>query len=153
TGKDASGHISLRSAIMAADARGGTNTIKLPSGTYALTIAGAGEDASATGDLDITSNITIKGAGSSKTIIDGNNLDRVFQIQRGTTTISDVTIRHGVASTGGGLLNSGGRVTLSSVVVAENRALGGGGAAGALGAAGGQLGGNGGNGTDGAAAL
>ena len=30
TGKDASGHISLRSAIMAADALGGSNTIKLP---------------------------------------------------------------------------------------------------------------------------
>src|SRR5437868_1707958 len=30
-GKDASGHISLRSAIMAADAHGGSNTIKLRS--------------------------------------------------------------------------------------------------------------------------
>src|SRR5262249_21623694 len=29
TGKDASGHISLRSAIMAADAKGGSNTISL----------------------------------------------------------------------------------------------------------------------------
>ena len=29
TGKDSSGHISLRSAIMAADAKGGSNTIKL----------------------------------------------------------------------------------------------------------------------------
>src|SRR5262249_29607212 len=36
TGRDATGHISLRSAIMAADARGGANTIKLRSGTYAL---------------------------------------------------------------------------------------------------------------------
>src|SRR3982751_2774381 len=30
TGRDATGHISLRSAIMAADAKGGSNTIKLP---------------------------------------------------------------------------------------------------------------------------
>ena len=80
TGKDATGHISLRSAIMAADADGGSNTIKLRSGTYTLTIAGANEDASATGDLDITSNLTIKGSGSRSTIIDGNNLDRVIQI-------------------------------------------------------------------------
>ena len=43
-GKDASGHISLRSAIMAADAHGGKNTIILPSGTFTLTIAGAGEE-------------------------------------------------------------------------------------------------------------
>src|SRR5262245_28673665 len=38
TGKDAAGHISLRSAIMAADASGGSNTIKLRSGTFKLTI-------------------------------------------------------------------------------------------------------------------
>ena len=60
-GKDATGHISLRSAIMAADARGGSNTIILRSGTFTLTIAGANEDASATGDLDLTGNLTIKG--------------------------------------------------------------------------------------------
>ena len=30
TGKDATGHISLRSAIMAADAKGGSNKIILP---------------------------------------------------------------------------------------------------------------------------
>jgi len=39
-GKDAAGHISLRSAIMAADSRGGSNTIILPSGVFKLTIAG-----------------------------------------------------------------------------------------------------------------
>ena len=85
TGKDASGHISLRSAIMAADARGGSNTIILRSGTYTLTIAGANEDAGATGDLDITRNLTIKGSGSGSTIIDGNNLDRVIQVLQGKT--------------------------------------------------------------------
>ena len=85
---------------MAADARGGSNTIKLPSGTYTLTIAGANEDASATGDLDITSNLTIKGAGSGSTIIDGNNLDRVIQVLQGKTNISGVTIRHGLANDG-----------------------------------------------------
>ena len=43
-GNDASGHVSLRSAIMAADARGGSNTIILPSGTFKLTIASSGND-------------------------------------------------------------------------------------------------------------
>ncbi len=33
-GKDAAGHVSLRSAIMAADAKGGKNTIVLPSGVF-----------------------------------------------------------------------------------------------------------------------
>ena len=52
-GKDASGHISLRSAIMAANARPNADTIILPNGTITLTIAGKGEDKAATGDLDI----------------------------------------------------------------------------------------------------
>ncbi len=95
TGKDASGHISLRSAIMAADAHGGKNTIVLRSGTFKLTIAGAGEDAAATGDLDITRNLTINGKGAS-TIIDGNNLDRVFDVLAGKVSISKLTIQGGL---------------------------------------------------------
>ena len=39
TGKDASGHISLRSAIEAANSRPNSDTILLPSGTIRLTIA------------------------------------------------------------------------------------------------------------------
>ena len=124
TGKDATGHVSLRSAIMAANAHGGSNTIKLRSGTYTLTIAGANEDASATGDLDIASNLTIKGSGSAGTIIDASNLDRVIEILHGKVNISGVTFQHGTASMGGGLLNLGGQVTLSSVVVTNNRAVG-----------------------------
>ena len=150
TGKDATGHISLRSAIMAADARGGSNTIDLRNGTYNLTIAGANDDASATGDLDITGNLTIKGSGSRRTIIDGNNLDRVIEVLHGKVTISGVTIRHGMAKLGGGIFNSGGQVSLSSVMVAENRAVG---ADGAVGNGGGLLGGAGGNGGNGLAGL
>ena len=146
-GKDANGHISLRSAIQAANAQGGSDTIILPSGTFTLTIAGAGEDASATGDLDITGNLTIKGKSSASTIIDGNNLDRVFQIFSGKVSISKVTIEHGrVASDGGGILNSGGKVTLSSVAILNNVATGTNGVAGAAGIDGGPVGGAGGSG-------
>ena len=149
-GKDATGHISLRSAIQAADAQGGSNTIIVPSGTFTLTIAGAGEDASATGDLDITGNLTIKGKSSASTIIDGNNLDRVFQILSGKVSISNVTIQHGRAvSDGGGILNSGGKVTLSSVAILNNVATGINGIAGANGIGGGPVGGAGGNGSAG----
>jgi hypothetical protein len=127
TGRDASGHVSLRSAIMAANAQGGSNTINLPSATdrYKLTIAGGYEDAGATGDLDITSNLTINGAGASSTVIDGNNLDRVFHVLGGAkVNISGVTIENGRANEGGGLLNAGGQVKLSSVVVTGNLAIG-----------------------------
>ena len=60
-GKDASGHISLRSAIMAANAKPNADTIVVPAGTYMLTIPGAGEDNDATGDLDIKGNLTRAG--------------------------------------------------------------------------------------------
>jgi hypothetical protein len=121
-GKDATGHISLRSAIMAADSKGGTNSITLPAGTFKLTIAGADEDKSATGDLDISDNLTIKGNGSANTIIDGNNLDRVIEVLSGNVTISNLTIQHGRTGDrgGGGILHAAGTLTLSSVVIANN---------------------------------
>jgi hypothetical protein len=136
TGKDASGHISLRSAIEAANARPNSDTILLPAGTIRLTIAGANEDNAATGDLDIKGNVTIKGKRSTSTVIDGNAIDRVFQVISGRVQISGLTIQHGQADDGGGLLNSGGQVTLTSVVVANNMALGSPGADGVTGSAG-----------------
>ena len=151
-GKDATGHISLRSAIMAADAKGGRNKIIVPAGTFTLTIAGAGEDDAATGDLDITGNLTIKGRNAASTIIDGNNLDRVFQVLSGKVSISKVTIQHGrVVGEGGGILNSGGTVKLTSVRILNNLAVGVSGTNGADGSVSGTsgAGGNGGNGTSG----
>src|SRR5262249_44141337 len=53
TGKDSSGHVSLRSAIQAANAKPNADTIIVPQGTITLTIAGTNEDNAATGDLDI----------------------------------------------------------------------------------------------------
>ena len=47
--------------------------------------------------------------------------------------ISGLTIQHGQADEGGGLLNSGGQVTLTSVVVGNNMALGSSGADGSPG--------------------
>ncbi|MCS6909343.1 MAG: CSLREA domain-containing protein, partial [Anaerolineales bacterium] len=66
------GDCSLREAIQAANtntavsgctAGSGDDTITVPAGTYTLTIPGNNEDNGQTGDLDITSNITIIGAG------------------------------------------------------------------------------------------
>ena len=143
-GKDATGHISLRSAIMAADARGGSNKIIVPAGTFLLSIAGPGEDDAATGDLDITGNLTIQGQSAAKTIIDGNELDRVFQVLNGKVSISKVTIQHGrVDGDGGGILNSGGQVTLSSVSILNNVVTGNNGTNGVSGSAGSSEGGTG----------
>ena len=127
-GHDSTGHISLRSAIMAADAHGGSNTIIVPAGLFLLTIPGANEDASASGDLDLKGKIQIKGANSSATIIDGNDLDRVFQVLGGKISISNLTIQHGNSALGAGILNSGGQVTLSGVHIREQPRNGSGGA-------------------------
>src|SRR5690348_6790304 len=53
SGRDALGNISLRSALMATNDTGGSNTISLPAGTYLLTIAPNGTNDDASGDLNI----------------------------------------------------------------------------------------------------
>ena len=86
---------------MAADAAGGSSTIKLRNGIYELTLDGVNKDAGATGDLDLKGNITIKGSGAcAGTIIDGNNIDRVIHVLAGNVKISGVTIEHGMAKHG-----------------------------------------------------
>ena len=55
---------SLREAIIATNALPGADTITVPAGTYTLSIAGTFEDAAATGDLDITDELTFSGAGA-----------------------------------------------------------------------------------------
>lgn len=125
-GHDSTGHVSLRSAIMAADALGGTNTINLPSGTFNLTIAGADEDSSATGDLDLRGTITIKGQNTNSTVIDGNNIDRVLEVISGNINISNLTIQHGrvLGAGGGGIAIDSGTVHLSSVQIQNNQSIG-----------------------------
>ena len=58
----------------------GGDTIVLPSGTYTLTIAGTGENGGAMGDLDIKGDLTITGAATGTTIVDGAEIDRIFEI-------------------------------------------------------------------------
>ena len=113
---DASGHCTLRAAIMQANFVTGLDTITLPSGVYLLTRPG-NDDAAVLGDLDIADDLTIQGAGSGVTIVDGNGAvtgDRVFQILANAKDISlsGLTIRNGkkVATfdEGGGLYWEGG---------------------------------------------
>ncbi len=96
----------LRAAVQEANALAGTDTINIPAGTFTMTIAGSGENAAATGDYDITSNMTISGASKTTTIIDANSLDRMFHVFGGgyTVAISNMTIKNGaVTNYGGGI--------------------------------------------------
>ncbi len=134
------GDCSLREAVIAANtdaasdacpAGSGADTISLPAGTYLLTIAGRNENAAQTGDLDLTADLTITGAGQATTIIDAGTLDRVFHIGVGSTIeISGVTIGGGriTANFGGGVfVNNGSALILTDSQVIGNSAASGGG--------------------------
>src|SRR5436189_1177281 len=96
------GRCTLRAAVQEANARPGADGVSLPAGTYVLAILGAGEDAAVTGDLDITDDLTITGAGAESTIVDGGHIDRVFHIVRRlegpTVEISGIAVRNGLVS-------------------------------------------------------
>ena len=113
----------------------GADTIVLPAGTYALTGA-AGDDANVSGDLDVTSDATVDGAGSALTIIDAAGLDRAFDVQSDASlssvdvAIEELTIRNGnaagvgAAGDGGGarMLDSNGSLALRGAIVESSDA-------------------------------
>ena len=74
----------------------------LPAGP-ALALAGAArDDANVSGDLDVTSVVTIQGAGASLTTIDANGVDRAIDVRAGAAlTVTGVTITGGRAPNGG----------------------------------------------------
>jgi len=126
----ATGVCSLRAAIQEANATAGADTISLPANKYALKIVGAGEDAAATGDLDISDDLAIVGAGAKATVIIGKK-DRVFHVQSGTVvSMADLTISKGAVGKkgdlgnafGGGGVRNEGDLTLSGVLVSGNKA-------------------------------
>jgi CSLREA domain-containing protein len=103
---------SLRAAIIEANALSISATIYIPADTYVLTITGIGEDAAATGDLDVATDLTLIGADAATTIIDANYIDRVLHTLASTTvTIENVTIQNGQGQVqytrGMGILNEG----------------------------------------------
>ena len=141
---------SLRAAVLAADGDPGS-TIKLGQVAYVLG-NGSGMPVG-TGELRITADMTIVGAGSGATTIrqtDGAN--RVINLLAGTVTMSGLRLTGGsvVGAAGlngaagstvaGGGVDNAGSLTLQDVVVSGNSATGGGGGSSAT--AGGGIGGN-----------
>ncbi len=151
--------VSLRSAIIASNHTPGPNTITLPAGTYLITQGSADDELNhnggveQTGDFDVfSSSLTITGAGSATTIIDGNSIDRIFDVQSPygtaalngiTFNLSGVTLRNGHAPADGSLNENGGAIAfngasasgppagqliLNNVVLKNNTAEGAGGA-------------------------
>ena len=121
---------SLRDAFAAANSTPGADVIVLGPGTWTLSRAGAGEDATATGDLDVTGELSIVGAGAVQTVIDGASLDRVLDVAPGASVeIRGVTIRNGSAADDGGAIRNRGTLLLdrSLVTVSSSRDGSGGG--------------------------
>jgi CSLREA domain-containing protein len=108
---------SLREAVEAADtnaafggcpAGAGDDTIVLPAGTHTLSIPpDASPDDNADGDIDVNSAVTIQGAGTSATTINGGGLDRIFDFFSGpfAAEISSLTLTG--ASSGSGFPEAG----------------------------------------------
>ncbi|HEX5037175.1 MAG TPA: choice-of-anchor Q domain-containing protein [bacterium] len=115
------GSCSLREAITAANtdaavdtcaAGSGADEIVLAPGTYQLTTISTNENANADGDLDVTDELTMTGAGADPvagTIIDGNGAvtgDRVIHVVGGSIGLQlfGITVQSGLtAGDGGGI--------------------------------------------------
>ncbi len=135
---DAGGACSLRAAITEANALAGADIITLPAGTYTETLVSANDNLNAGGDFDITSDITINGAGAGTTFVEANvapgvATERVFHIRGAATTttlavtIDGVTIRNGRNAAnifGGGVRIDQGlahQVTISNSTITANQ--------------------------------
>ena len=129
---------SLREAISLANTNGENDIIYLQAGVYAITLTGAGENANATGDFDLTEaghSVTIVGAGAGATTLDGQSLDRIFHVHPGVTVeLSGVTLTNGAESSGtdipgisgvgGAILVRGGTLTVTDSDFTHNSVTG-----------------------------
>ena len=117
------GKVSLRTAVRFANQIGDDATIVLPPNEYLLTQVDEMEDESG-GDLDIHSNITIIGAGSTETTIDAIQLDRVLDVHGGSRLrLTGVTLTGGDARKGGAIQNDGGEVHVTDSQIVSNVAF------------------------------
>ena len=127
---DGTGHCTLRAAVQEANGNPGADIINFAASTDStwmfLSLHGAGEDAAATGDLDITGDVTITGNGPNLTLINGDGADRIFHLRSGTLTLEHLWMEGGGAvSSGGGILaDPGTTLELDDVTVYGNHASG-----------------------------
>lgn len=121
----AAGDCSLRGAIRRANQTVDGDTVRLSAGLYTLTRTGGGEDAAATGDLDLTRPLHLLGAGPTATVITASELvDRGFEVHAtaGGSVLEGLTISSAQATTGGGLSCVGGLLALRGVRISASSA-------------------------------
>ena len=105
----AAGVCTLRAAVQEANALPGHQSIAVPAGTYFT-------------HLTIKTDVTLSGAGSAATIVDGSGAGGVIWVSSGATVeISDLTIQNGSSGVSGGIFY-GGTLTVSRITVIGNSA-------------------------------
>lgn len=129
------GQCSLREAMTAAQlaapylgcasGSAGADTVVLGARTYTIALSGY-EDDNVSGDLDVASGteLRILGAGPGATTIDGDGLDRVFDVPvTSTLTLEGLTVRGGRAQPGGfgGGARNAGTLLVTRVAFTDNR--------------------------------
>jgi len=124
-------HCSLRDAVSASNALGGSNRILLSAGTYTLALPPEygeegevyDEDRNLNGDLDVLAgSLRLVGVGSRDSIIDGAGLDRLFEVEAGAAlTVQDLTLRNGFTSEDGGAIESRGHAVVRRSRLENNR--------------------------------
>lgn len=122
--------VSLREAIMAANQNPGLDKIVLSEGIHNLSLQGPDSSNPAYGDLVITDDLIIQGAGPEATVIDPGGAFRALQV--GTNApdtdvkVSGLTLQNGSESFGGAINNKAG-LLLDNVRVTGNTSDNGGG--------------------------
>jgi len=120
------GRCTLRAAIMQANARPGKDRIVVPAGTYSLSTAAVVDDYSIFGDLDITDDLVIEGAGVGATVLDGSGQDRILDVHGAQLEVSGLSLRNGnTVEIGepGGAVRSSGDLTLTRIRVSDSKGL------------------------------
>jgi len=114
---ETSGKCTLRAALeLAKYTPGGEITVELPSETFDATLG--------TLAIEPGTVVTIAGQGEGKTIIDGEKLGSVLEVEPGASlTLQKVTVRHGEEDTGGGIYVSQlASTTVEDSAIEENTA-------------------------------
>ncbi len=125
--RDSNNNCSLRAAIMEANALAAPAVIELPAGTYTLTRTSSIDEQGY--DLDLKTNITLRGAGRDTTVLDGNNTTRVIEVHPDkNVTLENLTVQKAPLyqnnTTVAAIWNNEGQITLRNVVVQNNGGVG-----------------------------
>lgn len=122
---------SLREAVVLANATPGADRILLGNATFSLSLPPPGgeegetydEDENLNGDLDVSEALTIVGVGSTRSVIDANRVDRLFDVLPGASLrIERVGLSNGRHSKEGGAILNNGQLTLVHTRLQSNTA-------------------------------